>query len=58
MDLHLYHDFHCTLIVFAPSLQETGDLIWEYNIKDPITSSAYADENLHLVSDPSHLSER
>ncbi|KAM1140097.1 hypothetical protein ACFX19_040907 [Malus domestica] len=34
---------------------ETGDLLWEYNVKDPITSSAYVDEHLSLASDPPNL---
>lgn len=34
---------------------ETGDLLWQYNVKDPITSSAYVDEHLSLVSDRSNL---
>ncbi|KAL8155186.1 putative acyl-activating enzyme 19 isoform X2 [Apium graveolens] len=36
----------------------TGKLLWEHDIKDPITSSAYVDENIQILSDPSHLSER
>lgn len=36
----------------------TGKLLWEHDFKDPITSSAYVDENIQIVSDPSHLSER
>ncbi|KAF9624677.1 hypothetical protein IFM89_012948 [Coptis chinensis] len=38
--------------------QETGDMMWEYNIGDPITSSAYVDENMQLISDPSYSSDR
>ena len=30
----------------------------EHNVGDPITSSAYVDENLQLISDVSHLSDR
>ncbi|KAM1578222.1 putative acyl-activating enzyme 19 isoform X1 [Malus sylvestris] len=37
---------------------ETGDLLWEYNVKDPITSSAYVDEHLSLASDPPNLPDR
>ncbi|PIA58756.1 hypothetical protein AQUCO_00500595v1 [Aquilegia coerulea] len=36
---------------------EKGDLLWEFNIADPITSSAYVDENMQLISDPSHPSD-
>ncbi|KAK1401403.1 putative acyl-activating enzyme 19 [Heracleum sosnowskyi] len=36
----------------------TGRLLWEHDIKDPITSSAYVDESIQIVTDPSHLSER
>lgn len=43
---------------FCTSLQGTGKLLWEHDFKDPITSSAYVDENIQIVSDPSHLSER
>ncbi|KAE9463023.1 hypothetical protein C3L33_05069, partial [Rhododendron williamsianum] len=35
-----------------------GGLLWEHNLGDPITSSAYVDENLQLVSNFSHLSDR
>ncbi|KAL6964874.1 hypothetical protein U1Q18_048646 [Sarracenia purpurea var. burkii] len=37
---------------------EKGILIWEHNVGDPITSSAYVDENLQLVSNFSLLSDR
>ncbi|RYQ98889.1 hypothetical protein Ahy_B07g086711 [Arachis hypogaea] len=37
---------------------ENGDLLWEHNVGDPITSSAYVDEHLQLVSDDaSHSSD-
>ncbi|WOH14527.1 hypothetical protein DCAR_0934046 [Daucus carota subsp. sativus] len=36
----------------------TGKLVWKHDIKDPITSSAYIDENIQVASDSSHLSER
>ncbi|GKV07469.1 hypothetical protein SLEP1_g19246 [Rubroshorea leprosula] len=32
---------------------EKGELLWELNVGDPITSSAYVDENLGLLSNPS-----
>ncbi|XP_058228620.1 putative acyl-activating enzyme 19 isoform X2 [Rhododendron vialii] len=37
---------------------EKGGLLWEHNLGDPITSSAYVDENLQLVSNFLHLSDR
>ncbi|MED6196704.1 hypothetical protein PIB30_049837 [Stylosanthes scabra] len=38
---------------------ENGDLLWEHNVGDPITSSAYVDEHLQLVSDDaSHSPDR
>ncbi|KAJ9131836.1 hypothetical protein P3X46_034748 [Hevea brasiliensis] len=37
---------------------EKGDLLWEYNVGDPITASAYVDEHLQLVSDSFLVSDR
>ncbi|CAL5401443.1 unnamed protein product [Camellia sinensis] len=37
---------------------EKGDLLWEYNVGVPITSSAYVDEDLQLVSTSSLISDR
>ncbi|XP_042484702.1 putative acyl-activating enzyme 19 isoform X2 [Macadamia integrifolia] len=45
----------CTSYVI-PS-QEGGHLLWQYDVGEPITSSAYVDENMQL-SDPSPLADR
>ncbi|XP_062101155.1 putative acyl-activating enzyme 19 isoform X2 [Humulus lupulus] len=38
--------------------QEKGTILWEYNVGNPITASAYVDEHLCLTSDSSLLSDR
>ncbi|XP_021735222.1 putative acyl-activating enzyme 19 [Chenopodium quinoa] len=37
---------------------EKGRILWKYNVGGPITSSAFVDENIKLISDPSVPSER
>ncbi|KAK9747743.1 hypothetical protein RND81_02G012700 [Saponaria officinalis] len=37
---------------------ETGFIIWEYDVGDPITSSAYVDDHIELVSDSFSPSQR
>ncbi|KAK6919855.1 AMP-binding enzyme, C-terminal domain [Dillenia turbinata] len=37
---------------------EKGDILWEYDIGDPITASAYIDENLQITSDLLHPCNR
>lgn len=39
-------------------LQEKGDLLWEFSVEDPITASAYVDENLQLTYESSPLPGR
>ncbi|MCL7045729.1 hypothetical protein MKW94_008913, partial [Papaver nudicaule] len=36
---------------------EGGDLVWKYSIRDPITSSAFVDESMELIFNPSHPSD-
>ncbi|CAA6669612.1 unnamed protein product [Spirodela intermedia] len=37
---------------------ESGGLLWEHQVGDPITSSAYVDEQMRLVSEPSMAAHR
>ncbi|KAG6486945.1 hypothetical protein ZIOFF_055526 [Zingiber officinale] len=40
------------------SFDMEGTIHWEYDMRDPITSSAYVDEHTELVSDPSCPNDR
>lgn len=53
---HMIHIFNIVSFSEYPDnrgtwIQERGNIIWEYDVGEPITASAYVDENLQLMSD-------